>query len=240
MVSGRAIAIIPARGGSKRIPRKNVVDFFGKPMMAWTVEAALQSGIFGTVLVSTDDAGIAETAKRFGAEAPFLREAHADDTAPSSLATLAALEQMERYTGESFETVVQLMPNCPLRGADDIARAVGNFRAHDAPMQISCVRFGWMNPWWAASLDGQGRPSPKFPDALSRRSQELDPLYCPTGAIWVAKAAALRQAQTFYGEGHVYFPLDWKAGIDIDDAQDLEMAKAAFALIHGARQEARG
>lgn len=234
------IAVIPARGGSKRIPRKNIVDFFGKPMIGWTIEAAAECGLFDAVLVSTDDAEIAETAKRLGAQVPFLREAHYDDTASISLATISALDQMERFIGHGYETVVQLMPNCPLRGAGDIRNAVEHFRAHDAPLQLSCVRFRWMNPWWAATLDAAGRPRRLFPEAFARRSQDLEPLYCPTGAIWIAKAAALRAAKTFYGEGHVFWPMDWKAGIDIDDAQDLEMAKAAFGMIRGSRETAHG
>ena len=233
MVGASTIAIIPARGGSKRIPRKNLIPFHGKPMIAWTIEAALASGACDVVLVSTDDEEIASIARARGAEVPFLRAAHADDAAPVSAATLAALDQMEGDTGSCFATVVQLMPNCPLRGAGAIADAVAQFRAHNAPMQLSCVRFGWLNPWWAARLDAEGRPQPLFPEALTRRSQDLEPLYCPTGAIWIARSDALRAAGTFYGSGHSFFPIDWKAGIDIDDAQDLEMAKAAFALAHG-------
>ena len=240
MVSGGLIAIIPARGGSKRIPRKNIVDFSGKPMIAWTIEAAAQSGLFDSILVSTDDAEIADVSRRFGASVPFLRDEHSDDDASVSLATISALDQMERHVGAKFETVVQLMANCPLRGAADIVAAVDRFRDSGASFQISCVKFGWMNPWWAMRLDDSFRPTPLFPGAWDRRSQDLDPLFFPTGAIWIAKAAALRAAGTFYGEGHVFFPLDWKAGVDIDNAEDLEMAKAAFAMMGRTAQALHG
>jgi CMP-N-acetylneuraminic acid synthetase len=89
------IAIILARGGSKRLPRKNILDFHGKPLLAWTVEAALHSGKFDRVLVSTDDREIADIARSFGAEVPFLRKIAAGDHASSSEATLAALQQAE-------------------------------------------------------------------------------------------------------------------------------------------------
>lgn len=240
MVTGRTIAVIPARGGSKRIPRKNVVDFFGKPMIAWTIEAAAECALFDSVIVSTDDEEIADVSRRFGAAVPFLREAHCDDNAPISLATISALDQMKQHGAGEFDIVVQLMPNCPLRRAGDIKAAVDRFRASRASFQISCVRFGWMNPWWAASLDAEGHPRALFPDARMRRSQDLEPLYCPTGAVWIAGTTALRAAKTFYGEGHVFFPLDWKAGVDIDDAQDLDMAKAAFAMMERAPKALHG
>ena len=91
------IAIILARGGSKRLPRKNIHDFHGKPLLAWSVEAALQSGQFDRVLVSTDDPEIADIARSFGAAVPFLRDSAADDMTPSSEATLAALGQAEQH-----------------------------------------------------------------------------------------------------------------------------------------------
>ena len=232
MVTGGRIAVIPARGGSKRIPRKNIIDFFGKPLIAWTIEAARGSGLFDYVLVSTDDAEIAEVARAWGAEVPFLRDRHADDLAPASQATLRALEQVREMFDTDFRIVAQLMPNCPLRRSADIVESYARFSDRGVPFQLSCFRFNWANPWWAARLDDNGHPSPLFPDALKRPSQELEPLYCPSGAIWLAEVAALRQADTFYGPGHVYWPIHWQAAVDIDDEDDLAMARATYRLLH--------
>ena len=225
-----AIAIIPARGGSKRIPRKNVIPFRGRPMIEWTIDAALGSGLFDTVLVSTDDEGIAETAVSAGADVPFLRQAHADDHSPVSEAVLSALGQAVTHFGKDFDTVVQLMPNCPLRDTDDIRKAWDNFFAHGHDFQISAFEFGWMNPWWAGRLGSDGQPTWLFPEERMSRSQDLDRLYCPTGAIWMAKSAALVQSGSFYGPGHVLFPMSWQSAIDIDDLSDLEMAEAAAII----------
>lgn len=222
------IAIIPARGGSKRLPRKNILDFHGKPMLAWTVEAALSSGQFDRVLVSTDDEEIAEVGRAFGAEVPFLRMQAQDDMATSSQATLVALSQAEAYWGTPFDVVTQLMPNCPLRDAEDIRQAIAFFLDNDAHAQISCFRFGWMNPWWAAKLDGKGTPEYLFPEARLSRSQDLPPLYCPSGAIWTARVSMLKTENTFYIPGHVLHPMNWLSAIDIDDAEDLAMAKACY------------
>lgn len=231
------IAIILARGGSKRLPRKNILDFHGKPMLAWSVEAALQSGQFDQVLVSTDDPEIADIARSFGAAVPFLRDSAADDTTPSSEATLAALRQAEQHWGEQFDAVSQLMANCPLRDVEDITASVQNFIKRGAESQISCFRFGWMNPWWAAKLDEQGTPDYLFPEARIARSQDLPPLYCPSGAIWVARAPALKSAKTFYVPSHIFHALSWISAMDIDDAEDMEMAKVCFLV---KQQEKRG
>ena len=224
------IAIILARGGSKRLPRKNILDFYGKPMLAWTIEAALQSAEYEHVLVSTDDPEIAEIARSFGAEVPFLRDSAADDIAPSSEATLAALRQAEQHWGEQFDAVSQLMANCPLRDAEDITTAVQNFISQGAESQICSFRFGWMNPWWAAKLDERGRPDYLFPETRVTRSQDLPPLYCPSGAIWVARSPVFKSAKTFYVPNHIFHPLSWMSAMDIDDAEDLEMAKACFVI----------
>lgn len=226
----RHIAIILARGGSKRLPRKNILEFHGKPLLAWTVEAALASAQFDRVLVSTDDAEIAEIGRAFGAEAPFLRNSAADDMASSSQATIAALAQAEQYWGERYDVVSQLMANCPLRNANDIRSSIRNFTERAAVTQISCFRFGWMNPWWAAKLDEQGRPEYLFPEVRVARSQDLPPLYCPSGAIWIARVPALKEQKTFYVPGHVLHPINWISAMDIDDAEDLEMAKACYLL----------
>lgn len=225
-----SIAIIPARGGSKRIPKKNIMDFFGKPMIAWTIEAALKSNQFEKVLVSTDDEEIAAIAKKYGAEVPFLRLKAADDYSQVSEATLSCLQQAENYWDVKFDTVVQLMANCPIRDEKDIVTALDEFNSHDAAFQISTFKFGWMNPWWASKLDAKNCPVSLFPKAFECRSQDLEDLYCPTGAIWVAGTEEFKRAKSFYGEGHVFSSMPWTAAVDIDDYDDLKMAKAIFMM----------
>lgn len=229
------IAIIPARGGSKRIPRKNIINFDGKPMIAWTIRAALESDCFDRVLVSTDSEEIAEVSIAAGASVPFLRQENADDAAPSSLATISALKQAEAHWQTRYDRVAQLMPNCPLRNAGHIRDAVEHFAQKNLEYQISCFRFGWMNPWWAVSLDEDRVPTQLFTVAVSKRSQDLEHLYCPTGAIWLAGRDALLEASTFYGPGHRYYPMDWVGAVDIDDMDDYRMA---LVLVRMNREDA--
>lgn len=230
MVNKKNIAIIPARGGSKRIPKKSILDFLGKPLIAWTIEAALNAGIFDRVLVSTDDIEIAKVAENYGVKVPFLRDRCFDDHSPVSSATISALNQVENILQEKYEIVIQLMPNCPLRRSEHIINAYNNFLNTGSLFQISCFKFGWMNPWWAFKLDEKLQPSPLFPGAHKMRSQDLPELYCPTGAIWIADVKALKAAGSFYGESNTFYSIDWKAAIDIDDMSDLEMAKAVFFM----------
>jgi CMP-N-acetylneuraminic acid synthetase len=221
------IAIIPARGGSKRIPRKNIIDFRGKPLIAWTIGAALECGCFARVCVSTDDREIARVAETCGVEVPFLRDAATDDHTPVSGATLRALEQASEHWREEYDTVCQLMPNCPLREAGLIRDALAEFDNVGAAFQISCFQFGFMNPWKAFQLDDAGRPTALHPEERYRRSQDLPPLYCPTGSVWIANVGAFREAGTFYGPDHRLFPIPWQAAVDIDDWEDFALAEAA-------------
>lgn len=222
----RRIAIIPARGGSKRIPGKNVVDFNGQPMIAWTIIAAKQSGLFDRILVSTDDPKIAEVSIRCGAEVPFLRKDFADDYATVSEATVSALQQAMDYWQEEYSVVVQLMANCPLRTSSDIESALASFEKCKRVSQISCFEYGWMNPWWAATINKLGQPTKLFPETFGKRSQDLPKLYCPTGAIWISTTAALLTHKSFYSPEHVFEPISLESAVDIDDYTDLNFAKA--------------
>lgn len=226
----KAIAVIPARGGSKRIPHKNIVDFLGKPIIAWTIEAAQKSNIFDRIIVSTDDKEIADVAESCGVKVPFLRTECTDDFSTASDATIFALKQTKEYYGEEYEYVAQLMANCPLRTSADIIAAFDNFINRNLDFQISCFKFGWMNPWWAVELDEKFIPKKLFPESGNKRSQDLPNLYCPTGAVWLARYNKLIESKTFYGAGYLMFPLDWKAAVDIDNYDDLEMAKALYGM----------
>ncbi|PKD16750.1 acylneuraminate cytidylyltransferase [Salegentibacter salinarum] len=231
LVNKKIIAVIPARGGSKRIPKKNILEINGKPMLAWTIEAALKSKYINEVLVSTDDEEIAEVGRKYGAKVPFLRNENADDHSPISLATIKALNQWEETGMQSHEVVVQLMANCPLRDNNDIDEALEHFFNNDVEYQISCFKYGWMNPWWAHKLDPSGKATPVFDEKeRMKRSQDQPDLYCPTGAIWIAKKEALINTKSFYGPNYSFFPLHWIKAIDIDEYEDLEMAKYFLKL----------
>ena len=235
----RIIAIIPARSGSKRLPNKNIIDIMGKPMIAWTIEAALESKIFSEVLVSTDSKDIADLSRKLGAFVPFLRDPKdADDYTPVSVATINALIQMEEYKSVKYDIVVQLMANCPCRTASDIINSYNNFLVLNSNFQISVFKFGWMNPWWAVKLVKISMEAvPIFPEAFKKRSQDLKALFCPTGAVWIAKANLLKKSKTFYGNGYKIFPISWQSAVDIDEEDDFLMAKMVLLIREQQKKE---
>lgn len=225
----KRVAIIPARGGSKRIPQKNIIDFYGKPMIAWTIEAALKTELFDYVLVSTDSKDIADVAKQSGAQVPFFRDKAYDDVTPVSKATIAALEQLTTHCHENFDVVVQLMANCPIRNAKIISESIQHFEDNAVTFQISTFKYGWINPWWAIQIDENNNPKFLFPQAMKTRSQDLPELQCPTGAIWIAKVDDLIKAETFYGPNFKTCLIPWQYALDIDDYDDLRMAQTVYA-----------
>ena len=219
------LAVIPARGGSKRVPRKNIREFLGRPMIAYTIDAALESGLFARVLVSTDDPEIADASRAAGAEVPFLRDAAlADDYTTASQVTADALERIDPGATQ-YSYIAQLMATCPLRTAADIQNSFRQMTDTDAPSQISVTRYGWQNPWWARRRDSSFRLSPFFPDMSLQRSQDLPPVYVPVGAIWWAKAPRLRATRDFYMPDHTGWEMPWENAIDIDTEDDWRMAE---------------
>lgn len=228
MSKRKIIAVIPARGGSKRVPGKNIMDFFGKPMIAWTIEAAKASGLFDKIIVSTDDEEIAKVSREWGAEVPFLRDNKADDHSPVSEATIVTLKQLEA-AGEQFDDVVQLFAVCPLRTAEDIKSAYSFYTEKGRPFVLSSFKYVWMNPWWAMKFNDQNEATWIFEDA-KKRSQDLPELFCPTGAIWIADVQSLYEDNSFYGKGHIFWEIDWKHAVDIDNYEDVALAQALKAV----------
>jgi pseudaminic acid cytidylyltransferase len=224
------IAIIPARGGSKRIPGKNIRPLVGKPIIAYTIAAARESGLFQRVVVSTDSPEIAEVARQYGAEVPFLRDENlADDFTPVSSVTADMLCRLDP-AGDKFDSVAQLMPNCPLRTANDVSDSHKQFEESGAESQISVVRYGWQNPWWAMRRNERYELEPVFKEQMTARSQDQPELFCPTGAIWWARTGTLRRTKTFHLENRTGWEIPWQRGIDIDTFEDWAIAEILFKL----------
>lgn len=225
------IAIIPARGGSKRVTGKNIRPLAGKPLIAYTIEAALGSRLFHRIVVSTDSEDIAAVARTYGAEVPFLRSAEiSDDLTPVSAATADALERLDP-DGSQYQLVAQLMANCPLRTAEDVVSSHKQFSETGADTQISVVRYGWQNPWWAMRRDAtKFSLDPLFPKEMTARSQDLPELFCPTGAIWWGKTNVIREQRTFHIAGRTGWEISWQHGVDIDTPEDMEFTEALLNL----------
>lgn len=138
----------------------------------------------------------------------------------------------EIITKTAREIFIPLTVGGGLRTIEDIRFAWESFLKKGSPFQISCFEYGFMNPWWAFKMKKGGRGEFIFEEAVQKRSQDLEKLYCPTGAIWLAHYDNLINANTFYGPEHVFSPMSWMSGLDIDNHDDLEMGKALARFIN--------
>lgn len=224
MADASLVAIIPARGGSKRLPGKNTLDFFGHPMLAYGVAAARNSGLFSRVIVSTDDSTIGRIAEWYGAEYLARPAKLASDEAGLAEVVLHALEWL-RAGGASPAAVCQLMPNCPLRRSEDVREHHRLFMQCGAPFQISVVAYRAVYPHWAMVADGNGHGQWLFGERFRVASQSLQPAYCPSGAIWWGRTEEIVRQHAFYGAPFTLAQMDANRGIDIDSREDLELAE---------------
>ena len=219
------IAIIPARSGSKGLPDKNIRMVNGKPLMAYTIEAALESGCFDTVHVSTDSERYAEIARQYGADVPFLRsEALAGDT--SSTWTVVS-EVLERYAsiGHCFDTFMILQPTSPLRTAQNIREAFNVFKDKNATSVISVCE-AEHSPLKYKIIPESGSLE-QFSDRQSDRPrQQIDTYYLINGAIYLVKiTGGVSFSSDVYAENSFAYFMNRLDSIDIDDEQDLIMAE---------------
>ena len=219
------IAIIPARGQSKRIPKKNITGFHGKPLIAWTIEAALESGCFDRVVVSTDCPEISEAAKSYGATVPFLRKLYADDHSTISEATCWTVERLIETLNIKPGLIIQLMANIPLRNAHTIAAFVEEFSSNPSKSMISCFQSKFGPAHWVLERDIKGSGRFLLSEFAGKRSQDLPPLFFPSGAIWGANWEYLKAHNSFYGPHFRLFEMSWLEALDIDTPDELEICQ---------------
>ncbi|HTC48080.1 MAG TPA: acylneuraminate cytidylyltransferase family protein [Candidatus Aquilonibacter sp.] len=222
--AGKPIAIIPARGGSKRIPGKNLRPFFGHPMMAYGISAAVNSGLFEKVVVSSDDAEIGRVAQWYGAEFIERPVELATDTAKSIDAVTHVLRVLNER-GIHPDSLCQVFPNCPLVTSADVIEHGRLFSEHGRKFQISVVTYRCVYPEWAMVKDAEGRGQWAMGKEFLGRSQDCARAYCPTGAVWWARCEDLIAQNTFYGSPFHLAEMDANRGVDIDDEEDLRLSE---------------
>lgn len=219
------IGIVPARAGSERVKNKNLRELAGRPLIEWTIEAALISTRFERLLVSTDSHEIAEVAVAAGAEVPFLRTRYSDALSGVTDATIDFARRLDLEVGAT--SIAQLLPVCPFRNAQDIVMVMDSFLSDPERRSIiSGSQFVFQPPWWACTLGKDGAPKYLFPNALKQRSQDLEEALAPNGAIWVSTLPNLLSHGSFYSESHRMIELPWKSGLDIDTETDFQIAQA--------------
>jgi len=221
------LAIIPARGGSKRIPRKNIRPFLGKPIIAYSIETALKSGLFDTVMVSTEDEEIAAVAKTFGGEVPFLRtEANADDFATTADVLLEVLEKYEKM-GQTFAYVCCIYPTAPFVREDILAKAYERLKQQGFTSVFPVTAFDFPIQR-ALKVDAEGKIKLFQPEHRTTRSQDLEPAYRDAGQFyWLDVPNFLQEQQVWTGNSGVVILSDMEAH-DIDTEQDWQIAEFKY------------
>lgn len=218
MIDGKQVlAVIPARGGSKGVPGKNIRAVGGKPLIAWTIEAARNSRFVDRVILSSDDQEIMHVAREHGCEVPFEREARlAEDDTPTIDVVLDALDRCPGY-----DWVLLLQPTSPLRTASDIDQAIERCVQHRAPACVS-VCPAQESPYWMFTVQADAQLQPLLPDVRLTRRQDLPPVYSLNGAIYLARTEWLRQEKKFISQGTVAYEMPVQRSVDLDTESDFQ------------------
>lgn len=223
------IAIITARGGSKRIPRKNIKDFCGKPILAYSIEAALKSNLFDTVMVSTDDEEIAEISKKYGAEVPFYRsEATSNDYATTNDVLLEVLDEYEKR-GQHFDLAACIYPTAPFVTAEKLKKAFEELKASDADTLIPVVSFSY--PPQRAMVVRDNRLVFFEPKYIDSRSQDLEPHYHDVGQFYAFRTAAFKENKKLMLGNILPFIVSELEVQDIDNETDWKIAEMKYKLM---------
>jgi CMP-N,N'-diacetyllegionaminic acid synthase len=215
----KAVAVIPARGGSKGLPRKNVLPLHGKPLIVWSIEQARAARGVARTIVSTDDEEIAGVARAAGAEVPFLRPA---ELATDGAATIDAVLHLLDNLDEDFEVCALLEPTSPLRKRGDIDRGLDLLRAHSADCDavVSVGEVHLESPFVCKTVDEQGRVRPLLDGATFHQRQQLPKVWFPYGVLYAAKVTTLRAERTFYPPRTRALPIERWQNYEIDDELD--------------------
>jgi N-acylneuraminate cytidylyltransferase/CMP-N,N'-diacetyllegionaminic acid synthase len=226
------IAIVPARGGSKGLPGKNIKNLCGRPMIAYTIETALKSKYIQEVIISTDEKKIADIAVEYGATCPFMRppelardDSHAIDT------YLYTVENLNRQHGYNIDEFVVLQPTSPLRITEDIDNTIDIFYRYKADSAASFVKE--THPIiWHKYLDKEGKISSIFSENQLQNRQEIRPTYYPNGAVYVFKYSLLVKDRCYYTERSYAYIMPFDRSIDIDTMDDFEYAEILLRRRH--------
>lgn len=224
-----SIAIITARGGSKRIPHKNIKDFCGKPIIAYSIEAALESGLFDEVMVSTDSMEIADIAKRYGADVPFLRsESASNDYATTNDVLHEVLSEYEAR-GIKFDVMFCIYPTAPFVTPGKLKTALDSLERTTADSLLPVVSFSF--PPQRGMIIRDDRIGYQFPEFMLSRSQDLEPVYHDCGQFYVCKVEAFKKFKSIVTDNTIPLVLPESEVQDIDTESDWQIAEMKYRLM---------
>ncbi|MBW2003487.1 MAG: acylneuraminate cytidylyltransferase family protein [Deltaproteobacteria bacterium] len=219
------LAIIPARGGSKGVPGKNTKLLCGKPLIVYTIEAAVAAKSIDQIILSTDDPEIAKIASKYDVDIPFMRPkelAQGDSLAIDNY--IYTIERLNTEFNNNYKEFIVLLPTSPLRIAEDIDNAIELFYRKNADSIISCVEMSHP-PLWAKKINKNGRIENYFSsdiDILNKNRQEIEPAYIPNGSVYILRYSLLKEKYTYYSEETYAYIMPQERSVDIDSLFDFD------------------
>ncbi|MCR4782584.1 MAG: pseudaminic acid cytidylyltransferase [Lachnospiraceae bacterium] len=226
----KRIAIITARGGSKRIPKKNIKEFFGKPIIAYTIVAAKNSGLFDEVMVSTDSEEIAEVARNYGANVPFMRsEKTSNDFATTRDVLLEVLNEYHKR-GKEFDTMCCLYPTAPFINDKNLIEAYDEFEKRQAKMLVPVVKFSY--PPQRAYVISDGELKFKWEEYRNSRSQDLEPFYHDIGQFYIYDVKTYLENDGIIKENVAAYIVPETIVQDIDNLDDWKVAEMKYQILN--------
>ncbi len=225
------IAIIPARGGSKRIPKKNIKNFLGKPIIAYSIEAAMNSEIFDEIMVSTDSEEIADIAAKFGAKVPFYRSAENSDDNSATIDVLIEVTDRYKKNGINFENCAFIYPCAPFLNGDILKEAFEKFRTSNATLLMPVVKYSF--PIQRALVKNQeGLLIYREKQYANSRSQDLEKTYHDAGMFGFYTSDGLSLGSDLTKQKIAMYEIDEKRAQDIDTSDDWTMAELKYRMLH--------
>lgn len=225
----RTIAIIPARGGSKRIPQKNIKDFLGKPIIAYTIEKALESNLFDKVMVSTDSIEIKTIAEKFGAEVPFLRSKKNSDDYATTENVIEEVIQEYKAKDENFDTVCCLYPTNPLLNIFYLSKGMEKLEKENLDSVFSITKFTF--PIQRAFLFKKDKVLPREPENFYKRSQDLEETYQDAAQFYWVNTSAFNKFNTMLTKNTGGVIIENSAVQDIDTIEDWKLAEMKYKAL---------
>jgi N-acylneuraminate cytidylyltransferase len=226
----KVIAIIPARGGSKRIPRKNIKKFLGRPIIEYSIDVAIRSGIFDEIMVSTDDMEIATVAKKSGAKVPFYRsDKNSSDTA-MTVAVLEEVLQEYKNIGREFDFVCCIYPTAPFITQSRLRDAYSKILKTKADAVLPIMKFSY--PIQRALKNESGYVKMFWPANYNSRSQDLEPAYQDCGQFYFLRTKTLLEQKVLYPKLTVPIIVSESEAQDIDNEGDWKIAEIKYRILH--------
>lgn len=223
------IAVIPARGGSNRIPRKNIKPFCGKPMIAWSIEAARECGLFDRIIVSTDDAEIAEVAKQWGAEAPFVRPPELSNDFAGTTEVIAHATQWALNDGLKPDAVCCIYATAPLIQAEDLKKGLSALESGNWDYAFSVTEFS-APIFRAFKRTADGGIEMFFPEHFATRSQDLPSAFYDAGQFYWGRPEAWINGKKIFSQASASVVIPRSRSQDIDTPEDWEFAELLFQI----------